>query len=160
MKKKSILFVCTANRYRSPFAEVIFQKQLEEDGIAEAWQVSSAGTWTDDNLPAIPHAVQKAQEVGLNLEGHRSTEITEEIIAKHHLIVVMERGHQEALRAEFSTARKRILLLSEIVDGIAYDIPDPAKYKQDSDGIMNELYTLVKRGYTKICELADSAQFF
>ena len=155
-KIKSILFVCTANRYRSPFAEVIFKKQLEDDDLAAAWQVNSAGTWTKDGFPAISHAVEKAREIGLNLEGHRSVEINKEIIAKHNLIVVMENGHQEALRAEFPDASKRIFMLSEIVDGIAYDIPDPAKYKKDSESIMNELHDLMQRGYAEICRLANT----
>ena len=43
-----------------------------------------------------------------------------------------------------------------IVDGIAYDIPDPAKYKKDSESIMNELHDLMQRGYAKICRLANT----
>ncbi len=150
-KIKSVLFVCTANRYRSPFAEAVFKRQLDADGVADDWQVSSAGTWTKDNLRAMPAIVRKAQEFKLNLEEHRSTEISQELLLKNNLVIVMEKGHKEALCTEFQGVNERILLLSEIVDGIAYDIPDPVKAMDEADQIINELYVLLQRGHDAIC---------
>lgn len=155
-KMKSVLFVCTANRYRSPFAEAVFKRQLDADGVAELWQVSSAGTWTKNNLRAMPAIIHKAQEFKLNLEEHRSTEISQELLLKNNLVIVMEKGHKEALCTEFHDMSERIFLLSEIVDGIAYDIPDPVKAMDEADEIINELYTLLQRGYAAICALVDT----
>ena len=152
---KSILFVCTANRYRSPFAEAVFQRRLDADGVADAWQVNSAGTWTKENLPAMTDIIRKAQEFKLDLDEHRSVEVNEEMLLKNNLVVVMEKGHKEALCTEFHGMSERILLLSEIVDGIAYDIPDPAKAMDDADEIINELYALLQRGHDAICTAVD-----
>lgn len=152
-KVNSVLFVCTANRYRSPFAAAVFQKQLMDDGKADEWRVGSAGTWTQADFPVIPHAYEKAQELGLDLGEHRSVEISIEIISQYNLIVVMESGHKEGLGVEFPELRNRVFLLSEIVDHIAYDIPDPAKTMEDADQIIDELFDLLQRGYVAICNL-------
>jgi len=77
------------------------------------------------------------------------------MLTGYDLIVVMEIGHKEALCTEFPEVCRRIFLLSEIVDRIAYDIPDPAKVVEDTDEIVDELYNLIQRGYSEICMLAD-----
>ncbi|MBT3711784.1 MAG: hypothetical protein HOG15_00350 [Anaerolineae bacterium] len=152
---KSVLFVCTANRYRSPLAAAVFQKLLKADGKAEKWRIGSAGTWTVTGLPVIPHAFQKAQELGLNLREHSSVEVSREILSEYGLIVVMEIGHKEGLQIEFPETRNRVYMLSEIIDHIVYDIPDPAKDLSDADEIAGDLYDLIQRGYSEICLLAD-----
>jgi len=151
---KSILFVCTANRYRSPFAEAAFQQILEKDGKADEWRIGSAGTWTTEGLPVIQRLFQQAKEFNLDLGKHRSVEVDQEILSQYSLIIVMEKGHKEALWAEFADMRERIFLLSEIVDNIVYDIPDPAKAMEDADQIINELYALLQRGYDTISTVA------
>ena len=150
--KNSVLFVCTANRYRSPFAEAFFRCKLEEDGIAQNWQVSSAGTWTKNGLPAVPQAVYKAKELGLDLSEHRSLEVTQELLLAQQIVLVMEKGHQESLWAEFPKACKRILLLSDVTIGASYDLPDPARYPEEAEQIMDELQSLLERGYQNIVE--------
>ncbi|MCP4123569.1 MAG: low molecular weight protein arginine phosphatase [Bacteroidetes bacterium] len=154
-KMKSVLFVCTANRYRSPFAAAIFRQRLDKDGLVEEWKIGSAGTWAPLGFPALPHIVQKAQELGLDLSGHSSIEVTKGMLSDYKTIIVMETGHKEALITEFPDARERIFLLSEIVDRVVYDIADPAKNMEEADEIAGELYDLVQRGYSDICNVVD-----
>ena len=40
----SVLFVCWGNICRSPIAEAVFNKVLDERGISDRWTVDSAGT--------------------------------------------------------------------------------------------------------------------
>ena len=51
--KHSVLFVCWGNICRSPTAEAIFKRLLEERGVSESWTVDSAGTG-DWNLGELP----------------------------------------------------------------------------------------------------------
>jgi len=40
-KIKLILFLCTVNRYRSPFAAAPFQKQIKDDKDPKEWHIGS-----------------------------------------------------------------------------------------------------------------------
>lgn len=152
-RKKSVLFVCTANQYRSPFAAAIFSKQLEDAGVRDQWRVGSAGTWVKEQLPASADLARRALELNLNLSKHVSHEVNADMLALYRVIIVMARGHKEALGVEFPETRERTYMLSEIVDHIMYDIPDPAMDMDSADSIFDELYRLMQRGYSEIVRL-------
>jgi len=44
MEKKKILFVCMGNICRSPSAEAVFKGLLKKEGLAEQFEIDSAGT--------------------------------------------------------------------------------------------------------------------
>jgi protein-tyrosine-phosphatase len=153
----SVLFVCTANRFRSPIAAACFRQNLEKERPAEKWIVASAGTWTSDDIPAPKIAMQVARQLGLDgLNDHRTRQIDQKLLDQFDLIVTMEAGHKEAISTEFPSVCGRLYLLSEIVDGILYDIPDPAEVGVIPNQIGRELHMLIDRGTGKIRQLATS----
>jgi protein-tyrosine-phosphatase len=122
----SILFVCTANRIRSVFAEYLFRRHLEKLGKdLSHWQIASAGTWTSAGLPAMPKAIEAGASLGLDLTKHRSTPVEEVDLTSFDLVVIMEQGQREALLFEVPTLGTRARLLSELGTGLAYDVADP-----------------------------------
>jgi protein-tyrosine-phosphatase len=150
-----VLVVCTGNQSRSPLAAAILKARLDVAGL-DRWLISSAGTWADSDRPAIDLARQAAEGMGLSLEGHRSRRVSEDILRGQDLVLVMERGHAEALRAEFPWVAERIYLLSSLA-GEPYDIRDPYSgsleaYRQ----LAEELDRLVERALPKILELAQA----
>ena len=151
----SILFVCLANRFRSPLAAAYFSHCLEQVADRERWSVSSAGTWTEAGLPADNRAIRAASGWGLEIKDHRSRQVDASILAQSNLILVMEASQKEALQVEFHKERSKIFLLSEMVDGTLTDVPDPfgpegVPYQE----IIIELFDLIKRGFDKIYNLA------
>ena len=151
----SVLFVCTANRYRSPLAAAFFQKLLLYNADL-SWVVDSAGTWTQAGLPPEPEAVQLARLYGADIEKYRSKLIDEELLAKFDLIIGMEMGHKEALQVEFPSLRERIHSFSEAVDGRAYDIPDPFDNQGQLDNSVGlDIYKLVTTKYENIMRLTQ-----
>jgi protein-tyrosine phosphatase len=151
----SALFVCTANQFRSPIAAGCFSRKISELRWKSEWIVSSAGVWGTDGQPALPEAEQVARKLGFSLAGHRSTLITPALVSVSDLVLVMETGQKEALQNEFSIFRSRILLLSEVAVGNAYDIPDPVA--QGLDRCMEvgtEISTLIDKGFYRICNQA------
>ena len=153
----SVLFVCTANQFRSPIAAACFLKALEQEHAAETWIVESAGTWTKNGMPAAKIALQTARQLGVHgLYGHRTRQISQDLLNQYDLVIMMERGHKESISIEFPSERQRLYLLSEIVDGVAYDIPDPGERGIHANDVGRELSLLITRGKEKILQLAKS----
>ena len=44
MEKKKVLFVCLGNICRSPSAEAVFNRMIKREGLADLFEVDSAGT--------------------------------------------------------------------------------------------------------------------
>ena len=153
----SILFVCTANQFRSPLAAAFLVKFLESENRIDGWTVGSAGTWTMPGQPASLSALLIADRLGLpGLKTHLTREVDQSILDGADLILMMEIGQLEAIASEFHTVFGRSMLLSEIVDGVHYDIPDPADSLNDPDDVASELQMLIEKGGNKILKLAES----
>ena len=152
----SILFVCTANQFRSPIAAAQFEAKLLREGRAGDWKIASAGTWTTPGLPALPLARKLANDHGINVDNHRSTLVSKTQIIEFDLVLVMESGHKEALLNEFPFAAGYLYMLSEVVDGLRYDIRNPTSSMQEAEKCITELCELIARGFEKICTLAEA----
>jgi len=150
----SILFVCTANRFRSPLAAALFDKYLQDSGEEGYWQVSSAGTWAIPGEPVISLLEPVADELGLDLSGHRSSTLDERMLRYHDLILVMEPGQKEALLAEYPAQREHVYLLSQVVERKEYAIPDTFQTSRQVERVAALLQNLLSNGYRGICVLA------
>lgn len=151
-----ILFVCTGNQYRSPIAAEAFRSQLAQDGRDTEWLVTSAGTWTTPGQPPLPDAIEIARSHGLLIDKHRTQSLTADMLKEADIVVVMEEGHRDSIRAEFPFARARVHLLSQVLEDIVYDIPDPAAAKEETREILGELIAMIRAGYLKICRMVQA----
>ncbi len=118
-----ILFVCTANICRSPVAEALFRDLAQRQGLS-GWTASSAGTWALESRGAAELSQALMAERGLDLSRHRARMVDKAMIAAADVVLCMEAGHAEALRAEFPRYGRKIHLMSELA-GRRYSIPDP-----------------------------------
>lgn len=150
----SVLFICTANRFRSPLAAAMFQKNLEQAGMGASWSVSSAGTWATPGEPAIPLAILAARHYTLDLSKHRSRRVDRILLARADLILVMQSSQKEALLTEFPSLKEHIHLLSDVVEQRTYDIPDTFGSEREVAEIVSNLDTLLRQGMESICILA------
>ena len=150
----SVLFVCTANRFRSPLASAIFMKLLGENGRSEGFKVNDAGTWTVGGLPVTREALIIGERFGVDLSKHGSKVITAPILTDYQLVIVMETGHKEAIMNEFPNARNKVFVLTEIGGGTPYDIPDPYSPGEDAEEISNEIERLLVKYFDQIVQLS------
>ena len=152
----TVLFVCTANRFRSPIAAACFHRELDLRKPAGDWHVLSAGTWTSDGMPAMPGAIRSANQLGLDISRHASRVITPAVMSMADLVLVMEHGHKEALQLEFPESAHKVYMLSEAATGISYDIADPvtSAAAQDVD-VPGQIEQLIHEGFDRICSLVS-----
>jgi protein-tyrosine-phosphatase len=123
-KTPAVLFVCTANICRSPMAAALFRAKLQEVVGGDTWLIDSAGTWAKDGQRVSINSAKVMESRGLDIFAHRSKTVSKALLDQYDLILVMEPGHKEALRVEFSQAAGRIFLLSEL-SGPPVAIDDP-----------------------------------
>jgi protein-tyrosine phosphatase len=149
----SVLLVCTANICRSPMAEALLREQVKAAG--ETWRIESAGTWGMDGSPAAVRTLRVLHDRGLDASQHRARTVTQEMLKDFNLILVMEQGHKEALRAEFPGLAPRIFLISEMI-GMKYDIKDPVQGPlEDFEATARELERIIQQGFGRIRALAS-----
>jgi protein-tyrosine phosphatase len=152
----SVLFICTANQYRSPLAALSFSRALLNNRPPGKWVVESAGTWAKAGITPQAFMVKIARELGLQgLENHRSQQVDRKMMDAFDLILVMELGHKEALRSEFLQAQKRVYLLSEVADGESYNIVDPLTPEIDPYKVAKQIDQLINKGFARIIEAAE-----
>lgn len=146
-----ILFVCSANRFRSVIAAGCLKKLIHSHKIPGEWNIDSAGIWAREGAPPLREAIEFGTKMGLDLGSFRSREITSASVESADLIIVMTQGQKEAIENEFIGASGKLALLSEICAGQYYDIPDPiVSTDEDPDLIAKEICDLLKRGLPQI----------
>jgi protein-tyrosine phosphatase len=103
----NMLFVCTGNICRSPFAEGLFKKLIlrQQD---KALFAASAGLTALPGNPATALAQQAAVEHGVDLSDHRAKSVTEELIDWSDLVLVMEQSQQTGLLSSFPEAAAKV----------------------------------------------------
>ncbi|MDO9545344.1 MAG: hypothetical protein Q7J07_01165 [Pelolinea sp.] len=152
----SVLFVCTANRFRSPIAEIIFRELLIKQKIEKQWEVGSAGTWAQPGFPVIPSIEWMRENLGLDVSGHQSKPISKEMVTNYDLVLVMEANQKEALSVEFPEENRKVFILTELTDGPVYDIPDPVtQTDEDYLSVAKEIVKLVEINFQEICKRAE-----
>ena len=160
----SVLFICSANRFRSPLAAGIFQKALAEEerqrvstwsiGRAGDWEVTSAGLQAAPGLPVLPDVLDAAAQLGIDLSGHWSQRVMDLNLPDYDLIIVMQESQRAQLHEQYPELRERIYLFSQVVDNESYDIPDNYNSPQGVMGVCVVMNDLIRRRLSYICVLA------
>ncbi len=91
-------------------------------------EVSSAGVSTYDGAPPSEPAVEACGQLGVDISGQQSAQLTEEAVAWATHIFVMTRGHLETIRLFFPEAEDKLRLIGDFLpgrNGGSPDVPDP-----------------------------------
>ena len=150
---RRVLFVCTGNTCRSPTAEAIARKMLEERGWDDV-EVRSAGVAAYPGSPASGGALRAARAHGLDLSEHRSTPLDAELLEWADLILTMSPGH--LLQVVDAGAGERAALLTSFAagddpEGIPESVMDPFGGPDEAYEAMFELMeTLVERALNRL----------
>jgi len=76
-----VLFICHGNICRSPMAEFILKKMVEERGISDEFEIASAATsdeeiWNGRGNPVYPPAKAELRKHGISCDEKRARRLT------------------------------------------------------------------------------------
>jgi protein-tyrosine-phosphatase len=145
----NVLFVCSGNTCRSPMAEVIARHEFETRGWSHV-AVQSAGTGAASGAPASEQAIAVAAAAGLDLSGHASQPLTEDLLAWADIVLAMGSSHL-AVVGEMGGGGKAVLATYFMDDDDA-DLPvhdpfggDTATYQATFEQLEAAIAALARR---------------
>lgn len=124
-----MLFVCLGNICRSPLAENVFRQQVEARGVADWFEIDSAGTsGYHRGAPPDRRSAETARRRGLELVG-ASRQLTAQDLRRYDWVIAMDAENLDAIEALGSatggTARIHRLREWDPESGGVLDVPDP-----------------------------------
>ena len=109
----NVLFVCTGNTCRSPMAEGLFKKIIEDKKISGI-SCSSAGLFAMTGDEVATNAVKALERFECDISSHRARRITAYILDETDKFVCMTKEHAASL--SLYVPSEKIIILG---DGIA-----------------------------------------
>lgn len=157
MKKISVLFVCLGNICRSPVAEGVFRRRVEEAGLSEWIHIDSAGTsGYHDGLLADLRMRRIAAKRGLQLT-HLSRKFLADDFHEFDYILAMDEDnhanmHALALESDLHELADKVILYRPFDPecGDIKIVPDP--YYSKDEKAFEEVYDIVDRAADKFLE--------
>jgi protein-tyrosine phosphatase len=152
-EKIGVLFVCLGNICRSPLAESVFRGLVSGGGIAEHFDIDSAGTsdYHTGDAPD-PRTVSEAERRGLVLD-HAARQIRVEDLERFDYVIAMDASNLGRIeRLAKSLPRHAELHLLRAFDEEANDdleVPDP--YFGGPDGFA-DVHDMIERACRGLLE--------
>ncbi len=123
---KRILFVCMGNICRSPAAEGVFRRMVEDAGLEDAFEIDSAGTiGYHSGEPADSRMRDAAKRRGYRLDS-RARRIERSDFADFDLIVAMDDDNHRDICAMDTGQGARVVRMCAYGRRHGFDeVPDP-----------------------------------
>lgn len=118
---KNVMMVCIGNICRSPIAEVYLQYLRPE------LNVFSSGLGALVGKPADPKSIALMDVKEIDLTKHIAQQITNELVLRADLILVMEQAHVDGIQNQFPESRGKVHLIGKWNKN--QEVPDP--YRKD-----------------------------
>lgn len=128
MNTVKVLFVCMGNICRSPTAQGVFEKLVDEHALSGQIQIDSAGTHAYHvGEPPDVRAAEAARRRGVNLDQQRARRFSAEDFDEFDYVLAMDSSNYADMSAVCPpehSARLRLFLEFTPVPG-ATEVPDP-----------------------------------
>lgn len=118
----NILFVCTGNTCRSPMAQGMLEKMLEDK--KGTYSVDSAGIYVHPNSKITEQAQKQLKKRGIDMGERKAVKITHDSMEKADLVFTMTGTQRRMLVESFPYAADKIHLLGDYTNR-GGDVADP-----------------------------------
>jgi protein-tyrosine-phosphatase len=127
---QKILFVCTGNICRSPMAEGLLKKMVQD----HQWSVEtqSAGLAAFNGVPATQEAIEACKEKGIDISAHQSQPLSKNLVLESTLILTMTDKHKESILRKMPQLADKVSLLSDFAGQGIEDVEDPMGQSVDA----------------------------
>lgn len=135
-----VTFVCLGNICRSPMAEAVFARMVEENGLSRTFSVNSFGTSDcEEGNPVYPPAQKVLKARGYNFS-HRARQISlKDIINTDYVLVMDAMNLADITRMTGGRYSEKIFLLGHFL-AERMEIDDPW-YTRDFERTYKEIYS-------------------
>ena len=150
-KKTSVLFVCLGNICRSPLAEGIFQRLVEDEGLESKFHLDSCGTgaWHEGEPPHL-ESQRVAKKNGINISQQKARQIRDDDYLEFDYIIAMDQSNKADIDSWLIGDKAKVHCLREFdPKGESLDVPDP--YYGGPSGFDN-VFTMIERSSEKLLE--------
>ncbi|MEO8908074.1 MAG: low molecular weight phosphatase family protein [Microbacteriaceae bacterium] len=113
----TILTVCSGNICRSPIAQQLLRAQLAD--AATPFAVFSAGTIASAGQQMTDEAAAMSRRFGGRPDGHRSTPLSEKLVARAQLVLTATREHRAAVASLLPRASRYVFTLNQFARLVA-----------------------------------------
>lgn len=142
---RQLIFVCTGNICRSPYAELVARKY--------GMNAKSCGIATTPNLPADKTAILEAGRRGCNMAPHRTTRWLDTPLVKGDLVVALELRHALAALPRAESEEVPVVLLSSMLPDKFETLRDPYGRSRSE---YSHVFDLIDICLARIADLAIS----
>ncbi|MCF2532777.1 arsenate reductase/protein-tyrosine-phosphatase family protein [Yinghuangia soli] len=109
----SLLFICTGNATRSVLAGVLAAR------AQPGWQVRTAGTFVIEGQPVSWRTRRALESLGIEANGHRSTQLTADHLAEADVVVALACEHVAYVRRNHPEAAAKTATLHRLAAQLA-----------------------------------------
>ena len=151
MEKTRVLFVCLGNICRSPLAEGIFSKKVEEAGLSHRFVIDSCGTSAFHiGEQPDPRTRANARDNGVLLD-HQARQFLADDFDRFDYILPMDASNLRNVRSlEPATYQAKVTMMRDYDrEGRGMDVPDP--YYGGSRGFQN-VFDILERSTEELLE--------
>ena len=152
-----IVTVCTANICRSPMAAALLHHALAaQPEPLRSLRVISAGVAARGGEPASENSVTALKKVGIDLTGHRSQPLTQQMLDEAFAILCMTESHRAMIQVQAEPVPPNLFLFRQFLpDGAEKEIGDPyggplKVYEMARDEMVEAIPSLVEHLKTLI----------
>lgn len=141
-----VLFVCLGNICRSPLGEGIFKELIREKGLADRFEVDSAGTaGYHVGEPPHPGSRRAARRRGFSIDDQRGRQLAKTDVQTFDYIIAMDASNRRNIE-RLGEGKAKVFLMRDFdpqKNGAEkLDVPDPWGLEDDA---FEETCTIIER---------------